>query len=337
MRYIVILMLTGLIVGCVNVEPPPVLVLHGQTMGTSYSVQIAQPPSTVALEALRQDIEQTLEDINAQMSTYRPESELSRFNHSASTDWQPVSHDLATVVQTAQEISELSGGAFDVTVGPLVNLWGFGPDPSQFSPPTAEDLAAARARVGYQQLEVRLDPPALRKQHPELMVDLSAIAKGYAVDRVAEQLDAAGISAYLVEIGGELRGLGYKQPDQPWRVAIERPYRDERTPLRVITLNQLALATSGDYRNYFVYDGRTYSHTIDPATGEPVTHDLTSVTVLDPSAMRADALATALLVLGPESGQQWAAQHQIAALFIQRRDDDSFVVTQTESFGQLAP
>jgi thiamine biosynthesis lipoprotein len=313
-----------------------VLVLHGATMGTTYNIKLADPPEELDPGALQQRIDALLDEVNGLMSTYRPGSELSRFNASPSTDWYPVSPELVRVVAAAQEVSKATDGAFDVTVGPLVNLWGFGPDMdvSADQLPSAADVEAARIRVGYRQLEVRRKPPALRKSRPDLYVDLSAIAKGYGVDRVAALIADAGIANALVEIGGELHGRGHNGQGEPWRIAVERPDPGVRRALRVVPLNELGMATSGDYRNFFEVDGKRYSHTIDPATGRPVQHDLASVTVLAESAMTADAWATALLVLGPEAGLAKAQALDLPALLI-RRTGDELVSEHTPAFDAL--
>jgi thiamine biosynthesis lipoprotein len=317
-----LLVVALLLPGCGPGPQQAVLALRGATMGTTYSVQIPEDPA-VAFDraALAERIKALLAEINALMSTYQPDSELSRFNASASTDWIPASPELVAVIAAAQEVSRASDGAFDATVGPLVNLWGFGPRVTADALPTDAEIAAARALVGWQKLRLRDEPPALRKARPDLYVDLSAIAKGYAVDRVAEVLEAAGITNYLVEIGGELRGRGVNGRGEPWRIAIERPDTERRAIFRVVALQDLGMATSGDYRNFFEVDGERYSHTIDPASGRPVGHRLASVTVLADAAMDADAWATALLVLGPERGMALADAQGIAALFIEHAAD----------------
>jgi thiamine biosynthesis lipoprotein len=313
----------------------PVLALEGTTMGTTYSVQIVDPPEAVELDALRRRIDAELEQVNAEMSTYRDDSQLSRFNAAATADWFPVSEALAAIVEAALEIGRVSGGALDVTVGPLVNLWGFGPTPSADQVPDDAAIAAARAHTGLDKLGVRPAPPALRKDDPALTLDLSAIAKGHGVDRVAELLAREGIENLLVEIGGEVYGRGHNGRGEPWRIAIERPRSEGRSLLRIVPLRDIGMATSGDYRNFFELDGVRYSHTIDPATGHPVRHNLAAVTVLADSAMAADAWATALLVLGPERGPELAAGRGLAALFITRGDDDRLSVQTTPAFDAL--
>jgi thiamine biosynthesis lipoprotein len=292
--------------------------LAGATMGTTYVVRLAGLPAGVFREAVAADIEALLEDVDARMSTYRPDSEIVRFNASRGTGWVEVSAGLATVVATARAVSRLTGGAFDVTVAPLVDLWGFGPTvrPAGVPPPAA--IAAARERVGYRRVHVRRRPPALRKSLPDVALDLSAIAKGYALDRVAERLEALGVEGFMVEIGGEVRARGPSPEGGPWRIGIERPVAGGGSIEAVACIDDAALATSGDYRNAFELDGRRYTHTIDPGTGWPVAHGLASVSVVDASAMCADALATALMVLGPEKGWRLAERRGVAALFVVR-------------------
>ncbi len=303
----------------------------GLALGTSFSVKISRMPEGIDPAWLKDQIDLKIDEIDRSMSTYRQDSELSSFNHSRITEWQPVSEALAKLVLEALEISHWSGGAFDVTVGPLVNLWGFGPDPkSQQTPPDAM-IAAARERVGYDKLAVRLQPPALAKRIPDLYVDLSAIAKGYAVDNVALHLEGLGIHDYMVEIGGELCLKGLSPRGGPWRIAIERPVAKVREVEKILALTNISVATSGDYRNYFEIEGRRFSHTIDPRTGRPITHRLASVTVLSHTTRHADALATALMVLGPEVGFARAEKENIKALFIVK-NDDGFVERPTSAF-----
>jgi len=305
--------------------------LSGATMGTFYSVKVVGMPAELKKKALLAQIEEKLNAINAQMSTYDRESELSRFNTSRSTDWVETSTELATVVREARHVSELTGGAFDVTVAPLVDLWGFGPDDRQDRVPSPGEIAAMAARIGYTHVKARGSPPAIRKDLPDLHIDLSAIAKGYAVDQITELLESRGIANYLVEIGGELRGRGHNDTGNRWRIGIEQPAFGSRDVHTVITINDVGVATSGDYRNYFEQDGVRYSHTINPRTGRPVTHTLASVTVIGYSTAEADALATGLMVLGPEEGFQLAEREGIAACFIVRTAD-GFSDRQTLAF-----
>jgi FAD:protein FMN transferase len=315
-------MLVGVLLASGCSEPEVLVEIRGSTMGTTYSVKLVELPPGLTADTLKSRIDERLDAVNGLMSTYRPDSELSRFNASRSTDWFPVDPELADLVARAQSISALSDGAFDVTVGPLVNLWGFGPDAHPFRVPDQQTIEETRARVGHDKLDVRDHPPALRKAHPELYVDLSAIAKGHGVDRIADLLDRLGVSAYLAEIGGELKAKGTKPGDEPWRIAIERPDATSRTVYRVITLKDDAMATSGDYRNFYAQDGQLYSHTIDPDTGRPVAHALASVTVIAEDCATADALATAFLVLGHERGLSLAESLGVGAFFVSRAGDD---------------
>jgi thiamine biosynthesis lipoprotein len=295
--------------------------LTGRTMGTTYSVKLVAAPLDLDRSALEQQIDQALDDVVMAMSTYEANSALSYFNRSQRTDWVRTSALLCDAVAGALALSRLTGGAFDVTVGPVVNLWGFGPDGSIATPPDAAQIHSALAAIGFHKLQADCDRPALKKSEPGLYVDLSAYAKGYAVDRVAAVLDANGLTDYLVEIGGELRVRGQNARGERWSVAVEQPRDDARGVQKVLRLTDAAVATSGDYRNFFVHDGRRYSHTIDPTTGAPVTHDTASVTVVADDATFADGLATGLLVLGAEAGLRLAEREGLAVYFLVRLDD----------------
>ncbi len=300
---------------------PEEWLIQGQAMGTTYSVRIPHPPVQLQRDELARMLAAEIERVEALMSTYRPESELSRFNSGSSTDWVPVSEDTATVVAAAQEISRQTNGAFDITVGPLVDLWGFGSRMDVHGRPSDEAIAEAASHVGYQMLEVRQDPPALRKHDPALHVDLSAIAKGYGVDQAAQVLADQGIEDYMVEIGGDLKAAGYNNKGNPWRIAVERPIPGEQALLEVVAVEDMAIATSGDYRNFFVEDGVLYSHTLDPRTHRPVSHHIASVSVRAVSAMLADGWATALLVVGPD-GMEIARANEISALMVERMGEE---------------
>lgn len=321
--------------GCAESDSAPVM-LSGPTMGTQYHVSVARLPEGIPRAQLQREIDARLETVNDQMSTYRPDSELSRFNQFEGADWFAVSADTAFVVEAALRTSAATGGAFDATVEPLVNLWSFGPDPRERQVPADEELAAALKRVGYEDVEVRMSPPALRKARPDIHLDLSAIAKGFGVDKVAEYLEDVGISGYLVEIGGEMRAAGTKADGTPWRIGIESPVAGRRSIQRIIPLRDVSLATSGDYRNYFEENGRRFSHTIDPRTGRPIEHQLASVSVIADNCMSADAWATALMVLGPKEGYNWAQERGLAVLLI-IRDEGGFVEKPTPAFVQRFP
>lgn len=305
---------------------PPGPQLSGLTMGTSYSVQWTELPESVEISELQTGIETRLEEINDLMSTYLPHSQLSGFNRSRETGWHAVEPELAELTSLALSISKQTRGAFDVTVGPLVNIWGFGPDEIEFSFPTQTEINIAKRSVGYQHLQARLEPAALNKKIVDLYVDLSAIAKGYAVDEVAKILDSNNISDYMIEIGGEVKGKGKAPHGEAWRIGIETPQTQRGDIEAVLSLDNIGIATSGDYRNTFEHEGVTYSHTINPNTGRPVKHNLASVTVMHASVAVADAWATAFMVLGPKETYKIAQQQQLA-VFIITREEDRFKTT----------
>lgn len=309
---------------------------NGNTMGTTYSVKVAHLPATVDRNRVASEIEKQLDRVNALMSTYDPNSELSRFNASDSDDWFPVSLETAQVVSEAIRVGDLSDGALDVTVGPVVDLWSFGSESRPEGIPTTHEIATAMSAVDYNQLDIRLDPRALKKPSPTCRVDLSSLAKGFGVDQVAETLETLGIHHYMVEVGGEIRTAGLNTTGKPWQIAVEVPTTIGRGIQRVIPLGNQAMATSGDYRNYFEQDGVRFCHIIDPRTGRPVNHRLASVSVLANTCMEADALATALFVLGPEEGLQLAEAQNIPALFL-IRTDRGFTESTTPTFPTAQP
>ena len=313
---------------------PQLLKFTGTTMGTTYSVIITDGPKEISQRTLDDGIEQILSRIDQRMSTYRQNSEVSRFNALQSMDWFSVSKETLMVVKEALEVSKLTKGAFDTTVGPLVNLWGFGPKSHGDHLPSDEAVKDTRAYVGYQLIQTRDEPPAIRKGRPPVQIDLSAIAKGYAVDQIAEFLESNQIKNYLVEIGGEIRARGSNSKGVAWKVAVEKPISAERAVQKVLKVDHHAIASSGDYRNYFEKDGVRYSHTINPLTGKPITHTLAAVTVLGQSAMRSDALATGFMVLGPQQGFQLAEDQGLAVLFL-IKDTEGFVEKPTSSFAQF--
>ncbi|MCP5301334.1 MAG: FAD:protein FMN transferase [Chromatiaceae bacterium] len=303
-------------------QPAPAIAeLQGTTMGTTYSVKVYPTPAPDVLDRLQRRIEETLTRVNAEMSTYLSDSDLTRFNRNPSTDWQPVPAALAALVAQAGAISRATDGMYDVTIGPLVELWGFGSRGRRDTPPTDAEIAALLERVGYQRVEARLSPPALRKRVGGVAIDLSSIAKGWGVDELTRVLDAEGIASYLVEIGGELRARGDKGGQAPWRVAIERPLAGARAVQHLLALHDESIATSGDYRNFFEAGGQRYAHTIDPHSGHPVRHRLASVSVIAADCATADAWATALMALGDRRGPEVARHLHLDALFVVRDDD----------------
>lgn len=304
----------------------------GATMGTTYSVLIdAESLDDEAHARIDSAILGHLDEVNRLMSTYDAGSEVSRFNAHAGTDPFPLSAATLEVLALAETVSRRSDGAFDVTVAPLVNAWGFGPgDPPDGAPPAAA-LDTLLARVGWETVHVRRDAGTASKDHPETVVDLSGIAKGYAVDRVAGALEALGWSRYLVEVGGEIRAGEARRDGTPWRVGVERPASDARSVYRVVELTDAGIATSGDYRNVITLGGERFAHLLDPRTARPVPFVGASVSVVHERAAVADAWATALAVLGPDAGMAVAEREGVAALFIVRRDD-GFDVRATSSF-----
>lgn len=331
MASVLVTLAMTVLAGCSFQPEDQVWEISGGIFGTSYHISIVAPEDENRLRQLADGIEKELEAVDAAMSTWREDSELSRFNRRPDqSDWITISAPLYEVLARAIEISRFTGGAFDVTVGPVVNLWGFGPEARPERVPDEAELAALLARTGYDKLELRADPPAVRAV-PSQYVDLSAIAKGYGVDVVARYVEAEGISAYLVEIGGEVRVAGRKPGGDAWRLAIEQPLSGGRQVNTVVALTDRAMATSGDYRNYYEADGRRYSHTIDPKTGHPITHNLASVTVIADDCMSADALATGFNVMGFEKAQALATRENIPAYFIVRTKE-GFETHQTPAF-----
>ncbi|WP_426417842.1 FAD:protein FMN transferase [Aestuariirhabdus sp. LZHN29] len=319
------------IAGCSFEEEPELYGFDGLTMGTTYHVKYVAL-SNIDEPAVRKVTEQALGDVDRRMSTYRSDSELMQFNVLPAESRFEVSADLIELIQVSHYLARISDGAFDVTVGPLVNLWGFGPDKRPIKKPSVSEITDARQNVGYQYLNVDADSSVLIKQRA-LFVDLSSIAKGYGVDRVAAEIEALGIASYLVEVGGEVRMKGTKPNGASWRIGVEKPTVDERTASFVISAENQGIATSGDYRNYFEVDGKRYSHTIDPRSGYPIDHKLVSVTVVDDSTALADGLATMFMALGPQEGMKVALKENISALFIEKSENE-FLFTSTPGFDQ---
>ena len=324
---------------------PETVRFEGETMGTTYLVQVSDPLSESERIAVSRAIQETLDDVNQTMSTYVSDSEVSQFNRAAAGVVVPLSMRGFEVFREAARVSELTGGAFDVTVAPLVGLWGFGAGASTNGTnrhvPSEEAIAAARELVGFRHVVLSDDPPSVTKDEDGVECDLSAIAKGYGVDLVAELLSRRGSKNFMVEVGGEVRTSGKNATDEAWRIGIEKPLRplgplqEARALQRTLPLSGLSLATSGDYRNFYEADGQLYSHLIDPREGRPVSHALTSVSVVDHTCMRADALASGLLVLGPEAGYELAVREDLAVLFLIRTDDGGIEERPTPSFEAL--
>jgi thiamine biosynthesis lipoprotein len=299
---------------------PRETLLVGETMGSAWTAKVVgELPMPEA--QLRSEMQARFEAVNQALSTYRPDSALSRFNADTTGDWIPVDPELAGVMAYALQLAERSGGAYDVTVGPLVNLWGFGPDPAMRKVPDPAAISAARERVGWRKVEVDVVTARARKQ-PGVRVDLSSLGKGRGVDRAAEYLDAAGVSNYLIDLSGKLRARGRNARGEFWRVAVERPGDDSSDPSAaapaIVELRDESIATAGDYRRFFEADGRHYSHIIDPRTGFPVTHATVSATALSRDCMTADAWATVLMAMAPGDALRLAEDASMAALLVRR-------------------
>ena len=298
-----------------------IVLINGLTMGTTYSIKIKTADAVVNQEKIRADIEKILLEINQKMSTYIVDSELSVINFSNSLDSNLISDDLFKVISHANTISKTTNGAFDITVGPLVNLWGFGPNKSENKIPSNEEIELIKKNIGYKKIYLNKETTSIKKLHPDLYVDLSGIAKGFAVDKIALYLNSYNLENYLVEIGGELIAKGTNEDNEVWQIGIENP---NNNLAKIIGLKDIAMATSGDYRNYFEKNGVRYSHTINPNTGKPIKHKLASVTVLDKTAMNADALATAFMVLGPAKTIELANELKIGVYLIIKNDENFY-------------
>lgn len=303
-----------------EVDPtqPQEVLLQGKTMGTTYSVKLYVAPDSLRGLDLYRDVDAVLESVNQAMSTYREDSELSQLNRAPANVPFTLSSDTYKVLAESIRIGEQSGGVLDITVGPLVNLWGFGPDKRVTHTPSEEALTNARNHVGLDKLQ--LGQQQVTKLAEGMYIDLSTTAKGYGVDKVADYLEAHGIRDYMVEVGGEMRISGSKLAGQPWRIAVEKPVVEERAVQIILNPGTNAVATSGDYRNYFEENGQRYSHLIDPTTGKPIQHRLVSATVIHPACVTADGLATTLNVMGPEKAKAFAEQHKLAVYLIEKTD-----------------
>jgi len=320
-----------LIGGCDHA--PEVVKISGSKFGTSYHITIVADQPAPA--DLAEQIDAALDVVDLSMSTYKSESELSLFNRLPATETVAASPELWTVLQTSRQVWQQSAGAFDPTVGPLVDLWGFGPQMTNDRIPSDDEIAKALASIGYQYLVLNSDEQTISKALP-LRLDLSAVAKGYAVDQVADLLEMLALPDYLVEVGGEMRVSGLNSKGQPWRIAIETPDAMGQVD-NIIALESAAIATSGDYRNYFEKDGKRYSHSIDPRTGRPIEHRLASVTVVADRCIDADAWATAFLVMGDEAALEIANQQSIAVYMLVKAKaeaKDQFTAVYSDAFKQ---
>ncbi len=287
-------------------------------MGTVYTIKYLAPPAVPQDAEVRRESEAILARLTREFSTYDPDSELSKLNRAPAGQWLALSPEALLLMRYALELNRLSGGAFDMTVGPLLALWGFGPRmASRERVPSAAEIAGTLKLVGAGQIELREAPPAVRKRNAQVALDLNALVPGYAADRLAEKLEQLGVNDYMVDLGGELRLKGRNERGEPWAIAVESP-QPGSGPIATLHLSARAVSSSGGYRNFFELNGKRYSHELDPRSGRPIEHELASVTVIAESALAADGLSTALLVLGPVEGFALAERENLAALFIMR-------------------
>lgn len=308
-----------LLAGCS--QPDTVQLLSGAAQGTTWHVSVWRPGGVDA-QALQEKIQTEFDRLDKVLSNYRPDSIIERFNGTQSTAPVNVGKEIVRLTGIARRVSKASHGCYDLTIKPLFDLWGFAGD--TFTPPGPDTLRQQMQHVGFAKLETPT-PTQLRKTDPQVHVDLSSIAQGYSVGRIASVVEAAGIKNYLVEIGGELQTRGHKPDGSPWRIGVERPLPGGRSVEKALTIHQdapVAIMTSGTYRHYFDEHGKRYSHILDARTGKPITHDTVSVTVLNDNPTVADAWSTALLCMGTEAGMQVADEHGIAALFIELRNNE---------------
>lgn len=310
-------------------------VIEGQTMGTTYTVKFVYTGSGPDLNIIQKAIDEKLQDINRQMSTYIEDSEISRFNRLPVThEWMNISKEFYEVLLLSKEVYEKSEGYFDPTLGPAINAWGFGEDGTWNVIPSEAKLKNISESVGFEKIEISPTKWAIRKHAQDVKINLSAVAKGYAVDKVSEFLSSIGTRDYMVEIGGEIRVSGTKTEGLPWKIALEKPLPTGSEIQKIISLSDMATASSGDYRNYFEKDGVRYSHIISSTTLKPVTHKLASVTVFNKSCATADAWATAILAAGPEKGQYLAEKWNLSVYFIEKNTGTTFHTKTSKLFDE---
>lgn len=328
-RHLLLAVAALLLAGC----GPRLETLAGPTMGSTYSVKYVAGDAAAGAGQIDSQVQAILARIDEQLSTYRADSLVSRFNQLPADSCLELPAEMLELVRVGEQLSGESAGAFDLTIEPLLDLWGFGPQSRGEQVPDAEAIAAARLRTGHQHL--RISGAQLCKD-AAVQLDFNSMGAGYAVDQVSAMLEQQGIDNYLVEITGELKARGHKPDGSAWHIAIEEPQAGQQVAARVLALDGLAVSTSGDYRNYFEKDGKRFSHTIDARTGTPITHRLASVSVIDASAQRADGLSTLLMLLGPDQGYEFARQAGVAALFI-RHTGQGFASRTSPAFDRLFP
>ena len=330
-RLLPVLLFLGL-TGCRTEPFNQRMVFQGQTMGTLYTVQIVVQED-IDRTTIQESIQSQLDRVDLLMSNWLETSEVSRFNKSS--EGLTISPETTEVIAKALRIANQTGGAFDPTLGPLIKLWGFGPK-KRGSFPDQDEVNACLAKIGYQHL--RLEGNRLSKDIPEITVNLSAIAKGYGVDLVSEKLKSMGYRDFAVEVGGEVRTSGVNDRGTHWRFAIENPLSEttERQIFCVTSLDNRALATSGDYRNHFVYQGQRFSHIIDPRNGFPIRPGVVSVSVVAPDCCTADALATAAMVMGPKATIELIESlPEVECLILEKDDHDLILTKQSSGMGAL--
>ena len=334
-------MVVCLLAACDDPQPsagPEGMVLEGRTMGTFWRVSLAGVPSE-RREALQKAVQQRLDEDDHELSTWKSDSVLSRFNQYRGTDPQPVSNNMADIVTLSLRIGQQTQGAMDITIGPLVNLWGFGPDKQPVKTPDAQQIAAARALTGLQHLQVinRAGQAYLQKDLPALYVDLSTVGEGFATDHLARLMEQEGINNYLVSVGGAVLTRGKNAQGRDWQVAIQKPTDKENAVQAIVDLQGHGISTSGSYRNYYELEGKRISHVIDPASGQPIQHKLVSATVIATTALEADGWDTGLMVLGTERAKALALRDKLAVYLIFKQGDhfESWMSPQFTAF--IAP
>lgn len=314
-----------------------ILKLAGSTMGTYYNVIAVDQEGKLTDADLRPGIENALNIVNAHLSNWDQNSEVSKFNAARSTNELTVSKPLADILTAARDVNAASDGQFDITLGPIIEAWGFGASGQQNSQPAASIIDENFKHVG-QAKNLEITNNGVKKNDPETKIYLSGIGKGYGVDQVAQALRNAGLKDFMVEIGGDIYTSGKNAEGLVWQIGIERPLEGSKLPHKIAQVSNMGMATSGDYRNYFMDEGKRYSHIFDAKTGRPVTHNTVSVTVLAENAMLADAWATGLLALGTERGLEISNQRDLAVLFIEKSaktGEYEFITSTSDAFKKL--
>ncbi len=329
LSFILFFTISFLFISCNTSEKSEVFSFNGITMGTTYSIKFVVKNTDNKFDEIKGKVDSLLIEINKQMSTYINESELSRFNNFNDTNWFSVSEDLAKVLNDAIYISKETDYFYDITIGPVVNLWGFGPENNSVRIPSDEEIAKAKIKTGVNKLTVDLENSAIKKNRADLYCDLSSIAKGFGVDKVGLLLEEFEIDNYMVEIGGEVRTKGKNDKNEDWKIGISTPLSNGLQ--KILKASGASLATSGDYLNFFEREGKRFSHLIDPRTGKPITHNLASVTVIDSNCKIADAYATAISIMGQNKGYEFALNKNLP-IFMIIRENDKFIEKMTPHF-----